>query len=179
MKISPFVVEAQVGGEAEVADSEMTFRVEQPVVRFDVPMHGAERLMRLLNRENHLRGVEPRHLFRKGISLNEKCEQVASGHIRHDEVEVVDILETVGELDNPARRGGSTGEEVPLGSEMTLLTFPEHIRFAHLLHGIQSLAAVSLGGVLEKVKHPPPHSLPLASLTDKRYHTEGAVSNSL
>ena len=51
-------------------------------------MHG-------LDRKNALCDVEPRHVLREGIVLDQHRHQVASGQELHDEVQVRRVLERV------------------------------------------------------------------------------------
>ena len=46
-----------------------------------------------LDRENALRDIEPRHVFREGIILDQHRHQVPSSQELHDEVQVRRILE--------------------------------------------------------------------------------------
>lgn len=55
------------------------------------------------DRQDALGHVEPRHVFRERVVLDEHRHEVASGQKLHQEVQVVRVLERVVQLDDPRR----------------------------------------------------------------------------
>ena len=102
------------GRKTEIGQLDMTVLVNQDVVRLDIsvaghgwvdsqclgsrkparclPMDKTE-VMHGLNRKNALGDVEPRHVLREGIVLDQHRHQVSSSQELHDEIQVCRVLE--------------------------------------------------------------------------------------
>lgn len=50
----------------------------------------------------------------------------SSTHEIHHKVQMVDVLERVGEANSPASGGGSRGQQIALGANVTFLALAEH-----------------------------------------------------
>lgn len=58
-----------------------------------------------LDGENALRDVEPGHVLREGVVLDQHRHQVPSGQELHDEIQVGRVLERIIQLHDPGRVG--------------------------------------------------------------------------
>ena len=103
----------------DVSESRMSICEERKDTTKSIPMNEAQ-FMYSLDCKNTLRYIEPRHVFREGIILDEHGHQVASRKELHNEIQVRGILERVKELDHP--RGIRLGEDVSFGTDMGKLT---------------------------------------------------------
>jgi hypothetical protein len=63
------------------------------------------KVMHGLDRENALRDVEPRHVLRESIVLDQHRHQVSSSQEFHDEVQIRWVLERIVQLHDPRRVG--------------------------------------------------------------------------
>ena len=74
------------------------------------------KVMHGLDRENALGNVEPRHVLREGIVLDQHRHQVPASQELHDEIQVCGILERVVQLYDP--RGVGFGQDITFGTDM-------------------------------------------------------------
>lgn len=90
-----------VEGQPEVRDLQVARGRDEEVVRLHVAVDAAQRV-RLLDAEYHLGDVELGHRLAEDVLADQEPEEVAPGHVVHDEVEVPGVLKARDERDDPA-----------------------------------------------------------------------------
>ena len=79
------------------------------------------------------RDVETRHFLGQDVLLHEQRHQVAALQVLHDKIQIVLVLETALELDNPWIIGQS--ENITLSPDMRHLILVNHFLLLHFLDG--------------------------------------------
>lgn len=141
--------------EAEVRYLEMPIGSDEKVVWLDVAMNKSQ-LVSLFDANYHLGNVVAGHVFFEDVFADEEAQEVTTGHILHDKVQVDGVLKASDEGDDPIEvisvhlgliripekmvsgipvRHLRRDQEVPLGAQMALLAAPNHVRLSNNLHG--------------------------------------------
>lgn len=124
----------ETGGKAEVREFDVTQRVNEDVIGFNVTMDETK-IMHSLNSQDTFGHVELGDVLRESVVFDEPIygqlklyisfwslhsHQVTTGEEFHDKVKILRVLERVVQLHDP--RGITLGKDVPFSSNMRKLS---------------------------------------------------------
>ena len=153
------VVLPELSRDSQIRDSYIALRVQNQIFRFDVPVDNLV-LVHVLQADNYVSDEELGFLLVEVPLIAEVVAEISAVEVIHHEIEVLLILEGVGDVDKEGVH--QFAEEFLLvhhGSHRLLVYY---LHFAHLFHREHLLVLLSL--------HLP--HLPEPSLTDWVQHVE-------